>query len=121
MEKASFITSLQAWSTLALTIVGLIFTGLQCRLAFKKRKDELFDRRYAFYLKIRAAWLYTQDESQPEPDVIDWIPFAEEASFLFGDDVAKHIASLADQRHTGAPFFPDADFIKPFEKYLRLK
>jgi len=121
MEKASFITSLQAWSTLALTIAGLLFAGLQCWLAFKRRKDDLFDRRYAFYLKIRAAWLSTQDESQASADIEDLIPLAEEAGFIFGPDISKHIMSLENARHDGSQFFPNDDFIKPFEKYLRLK
>jgi len=49
----------------------------------------------------------------------DWFPLAEEAGFLFGEDIERHISSLADKKVEGSPFFPNEWFVAPFRKYLR--
>lgn len=116
-----------ALSAAALTpivaIAGLLIGTLNYRLSVRKRKDELFDRRYAFYQRARRLWLASGDGAAPEVDpelhFEDLVPMAEEASLLFGEDISKHILSLEGKGHRGSPFFPDADFTKPFEKHLK--
>ena len=70
-------------------------------------------------------WLNTGNGApagqQPWLDTLDLIPVSEEARFLFGEDVAQHIMSLADKEHDGSPEFPNDDFAEPFRKYLTLK
>lgn len=107
--------------TPVVAILGIVFTIRQYQLDCKKRKDELFDRRYAFYQKLREAWLSTHPQgNEQDPTLEDWIPFAEEAGFIFGKDIQEHILSLADRHHDGSTFFPNEDFAKPFRKYLEL-
>ncbi len=105
-------------------VVALLLNLFQYRLAAKRRKDDLFDRRYEFYRQVRSMWLNTGNGAPPGQrpwlDIKDLIPVSEEASFLFGQDIAQHICSLADKKHDGSPFFPDDDFVKPFRKYLSL-
>ncbi len=93
-------------------ILGTVFLGLNWRTNEKKRKNELFDRRYDFYKNLRQIYL-DQDLKHGSLDWSDWAPFAEEASFLFGDDIAKHIMSLETKHHGGFHFFPDENFIAP--------
>ncbi len=85
------------------------------------RRNDLFDKRYAFYQELEDFWLSTVCADSPELDVEDLAPAAVKAEFLFGEDISKHILSLADKRHKGSPFFPDDDFVRPFKKYLKLK
>jgi len=105
-------------------VVALSLNLFQYLLAVKRRKDDLFDRRYEFYRQVRSMWLKTGNGAPPGQqswlDIEDLIPVSEEASFLFGQDIAQHICSLADKGHNGSPFFPDDDFVKPFRKYLSL-
>lgn len=106
--------------------VAALFLGIQnYRLARRRRNDDLFDRRYAFYQRIRSIWLRTGTGAGPEDDPfidpLDLIPIAEEAEFLFGADIAKHILTLNTGGHSGYPDFPEEDFIAPFRKYLSLK
>lgn len=113
---------LSAWLTPIVAIIGVIIASVQVWLAFKKRKDDLFERRYDFYQKLENMWLATRDYENPSyPDVEDLIPWASRAEFLFGGDIADHILTLEEKHHNGSPYFPDDDFVKPFKKYLVLK
>lgn len=84
-----------------------------------KRKDDLFILRYSFYKRLSKAWLSTSDKNEPEMNIKDLIPIAEVGKFLFGEDIEKHILSLAEER-ANHDLFPDGDFSLPFQKYLDL-
>ena len=103
----------------SLAIIGTLITILQFRLARKKRKDDLFKLRYEFYKKISRGWLETSNKDNPPWDVIDLIPASQEAYFLFGEDIRKHILSLDNERASHDQF-PEDDFNAPFDKYLKL-
>jgi hypothetical protein len=111
---------LQALLTPTIAIAGVVIAVLNHLHARRKRKDDLFDRRYEFYKSVRERWMRTGEPEQPCLDVDDVVPIAEEAALLFGNDIAQHILSLEGKGHSGSPFFPNDDFTKPFEKYLRL-
>lgn len=120
LEKT--IDILSACLTPTVAVIGIIIAIIQCRLAFKKRKDDLFDRRYAFYKQIERYWLETSDiATGREPELEGLVSAAQEAEFLFGNDVRDHILSLEGKRHDGSPYFPNEDFVKPFRKYLELR
>lgn len=110
-------------TTIAASVALLTFANY--KLAKRRRKDELFDRRYKLYQEVRALWLATggdtPEEHQIDLDVDCIMPVAEEAGFLFGDDVVKHIYSLSGKRHRGRLGFPEDDFIEPFKKYLKFE
>lgn len=114
---------MELYLTVVTTIVGILgvfFTWIQIHLAKLKRKDDLFNLRYEFYESTSQMWISTCNLEIPELDIVDLIPIAEKASFLFGKDISKHILSLENKR-AGNPFFPDEDFSKPFFKYLKLR
>jgi hypothetical protein len=119
-----WINILSALLTPTIAIAGIVLGILNYLHAQRKRKDDLFDRRYEFYKKVRDWWLTTGTGAPPDQnpfiDPEELIPIAEEARFLFGDDIAQHILSLDESGHSGSSFFPNSDFIEPFEKYLRL-
>lgn len=106
--------------TISISIYSSLLTWLQFRLARKRRIDDLFRLRYKFYKQVSHIWLRTYDTANPTLDIIDLIPLSEEADFLFGKNVSKHIISMVDKRATN-DMFPDNDFTKPFRKYLKLK
>ena len=91
---------------------------MQWRTSERHRQNDLFDKRYELYMRIRSTYL-GQHDGQPL-DIEDWIPLAEEANFLFGEDIRKHVLSLNDKEVSGSPFFPDDWFVRPFAKYLTL-
>ena len=106
--------------TTLVCLLGLLIAGLQVYLTYKKRKDDLFNLRYEFYKNASNIWTSTCNPETPPLDIIDLIPLAEKASFLFGEDIFKHIISLENKTATN-PFFPEEDFSKPFVKYLKLR
>lgn len=105
--------------TIFVGVLGLFFAGLQVIIAKKKRKDDLFNLRYEFYKNVSNIWITTSNLENPSLDITDLIPISQKASFLFGEDISKHILSLANKR---APhdLFPEDDFNRPFVKYLKL-
>jgi len=118
------VTIFAALLTPTIAIAGVILAILGYRLQQRRRQDDLFDRRYAFYQRVRSWWLQTGNGAPPgeDPsiDETDLIPIAEEAELLFGKDIADHIMGLDHAGHMGSPFFPSSDFTKPFARYLRL-
>jgi hypothetical protein len=125
-------SDISSWITLAaaalspiIAIAGVAFAHGNIRLARRRRDDELFDRRYEFYQRLRSMWLQTGNgaphDSDPSVDIEDLIPIAEEAGFLFDDAIAQHVLSLAGDGHSGHPDFPDEWFVTPFRPYLSLE
>jgi hypothetical protein len=109
-------------SGISVIIAVIGFALLQWRSNDWNRKNQLFDKRYKFYQQLREWRLSTQDsEHRYTPDIEDLIPRAEEAGFLFGDDIENHILSLAGKTHKGSPDFPNDDFSSQFRNYLKLR
>jgi len=123
-ELPSWMSTSAAILTPTIAVAALVLAVCNYLLAARRRQDELFDRRYEFYQRVRSMWLATGNGApegvRPWLDTTELIPIAEEAGFLFGRDVSKHITSLADKQHSGCPTFPNDDFVAPFEKYLSL-
>lgn len=127
-EVPSWVGVLSALLTPMIGIVGLALGIYNYWLALRRRRDELFDRRYQFYQRVRSMWLKTGNGARPGQrdwlDMEELIPIADEAEFLFGQDISQHIVSLAEPpfsgRHSGHPDFPNDDFVDPFRKYLCL-
>lgn len=103
-----------------IAIFGSVFIFLEWRTNERRRQNELFDRRYQFYIRIKEIYLNQHNPDSRPLDAEDWIPYAEEANFIFGADIGKHIMSFADRKLSGSPNFPEEQFIKPFRKYLKL-
>ena len=106
-------------ATIFIALLGVVFTFQQFRLAKKKRKDDLFKLRYAFYRKLSNNWVKTHNRNNPTWDRVDLFPISEEANFLFGEDISAHILSLEHKRASHG-LFPDDNFSGPFQKYLKL-
>ncbi len=119
-----------AISTPCIALLAGYFTYSQAKTDELRRKQEIFEIRYAYYNKVRAIYISLhgkKDLPWHYREITDFFDLAEEASFLFGSDIAQHIIEmgnkhLADkietQVHNG---IIDDWFIKPFTKYLSLK
>ena len=105
-----------------LAIAGVIIAFLQWRTNELKRKQELFDRRYAFYQKIRKNY-FDYAVSEENYDKTDFFDLAEEALFLFGSEIEKHIVDIVDHEIPEQVMYGIMDdwFVRPFKKYLELK
>lgn len=120
--QKDWVDYLSALLTPTIAIVAAVITYLQWRTNELKRKQELFDRRYAFYQRLRAIYLSIPHLEIPINDN-DLSDLAEEAQFLFGLEVAKHIVEIERRKIPEQVVHGLVDdwFIEPFKKYLELK
>lgn len=123
----NWVIILQALAIPAIALGGLILAGLSWRTAERKRKNDLFDRRYEFYRRAERAYLVCHQtggihDTLGDPDTFTRL--AEEARFLFGLQIARHVfesetwRDVPDQVKHG---IADERFVKPFDRYLLLK
>lgn len=91
------ITILAALLTPTIAIAGITIGIKNYTLAIRKRKDDLFDRRYNFLKGFEKLWKTTGSENEGATRMcLEWDdikPWAQEAYFLFGKDIAEHIRS----------------------------
>lgn len=119
----TLITILAALLTPTIAIIGIIVGIKNYQLALRKRKDELFDRRYKFLKDFEKLWKTTGLESEGATRMyLEWddiAPWAQEAYFLFGKDIADHLKTYEGKSHDRQFLWvPDSELAKPFEKYL---
>ncbi len=117
-----------AISTPCIALLAGYFTYSQAKTDELRRKQEIFEIRYAYYKKVRAIYIGLHEDLPWHcSEITDFFDLAEEASFLFGNDIAQHIIEMGNKhlankietqvRHG----IIDDWFIKPFTKYLSLK
>lgn len=120
----NWINILTALLVPAIALFGVFIAYMQWHTNELKRKQDLFDKRYSFYKKAREAYIAASSEQYRNTcDITDFFNLAEEAHFLFGVEVAKHIISIGDRNIPEQVNYGIIDnwFITPFEKYLELK
>jgi hypothetical protein len=99
-----------------IAVVGTIIGWLQWRTNERKRKQDLFDKRFALYLK--AVSYYEEvwsDRAGSSPDY-DFKTLYVEASFLFGQDVVDHLKTMTREKKFDIDWFAE-----PFRRYMQLK
>jgi hypothetical protein len=125
-ELPIWVSWLQALAVPAIAFAGVLVAVSGHLLARKQRSDQLFDKRYDFYRSLIAAIEAPQtirpgsviapmDGTSPTLD-----RFAEEAEFLFDDDVARHIRNFRPKSWTIGSTVPP-EFVLPFKSYLRVR
>jgi hypothetical protein len=123
-QELKDIVSLFAASLSPIVAIIAIYIGIKnYKLAERKRKDDLFDRRYKFLKDFEKAWKTTGSESMGATRAsLEWDDleyFAQEAYYLFGKDIADHIRSYEGKSYDQIlPWVPDSELAKPFNKYL---
>ncbi|AZA91775.1 Uncharacterised protein [Chryseobacterium nakagawai] len=116
-------TIFAAYLTPTIAIIGSVLAIQNYRLAKRKRRDELFDRRYKFLLEFEKLWKTTGDPQKGATRMcLEWddiAPFAQKAYYLFGEDIAEHLKSYEGKSFDqNFPWVPDQNLAKPFAKYL---
>jgi|SRR5690606_25208568 len=109
-----------------IAIIGIWISIVNYNLLLRKRKDDLFDRRYKFLKDFERFWKTTGEEkygaTRPYLEWDDLEPWVQEARFLFGKDIAQHIKSYEGKSYKGGlHWVPDTELSKPFNKYLRFE
>lgn len=117
------ITILAASLTPIVALIGIVIGVKNYTLAVRKRKDDLFDRRYKFLKDFELLWKTTGRESDGATRMcLEWDdiePFAQEAYFLFGSEIVQHLKSYDGRSYDQSfPWIPDSELAKPFNKYL---
>jgi hypothetical protein len=51
----------QVYFTITIGLLGILFAALQYRLAYKRRKDDLFRLRFKFYKDLSKIWTSTSN------------------------------------------------------------
>lgn len=120
------ITILSAVLTPLLATVTITSHILNYRLAKKRRNDDLFNRRYQFVIAFEKLWRTTGNEKDGATQMMlewdDLAPFIDEAEYLFGNDIVKHIKSYENKScNDRMTWVPDTKLRKPFRKYLKFK
>lgn len=118
-EPEYWIKILSALLTPTIALIAVYVAWQQWRTAERKRRQDLFDRRYEFF---SGMWgMFSDPIVNPEArplDVEDLLDYTHEAELLFGKDIVKHIFEIPDRQKKGSL---DYDwFIKPFKKYMQL-
>jgi len=111
---------LTALLTPTIALIAVYIAWQQWRTAEMKRKQNLFEKRYAFFQQMwhfYAGHIQNPEKVPPtfEEDLIDYV---HEAEFLFGDDIIKHIFQIP--KNQGKQSLDYDWFSKPFKKYMKL-
>jgi hypothetical protein len=103
-QETSLVAVFQATGFVLAALLASYFAWLNLENSRLKRRDELFDKRYQYYTAIRNyylqncdEWYYSSNEDIDELELgrpLEVVGFANEARFLFGDDIYEHIMSL---------------------------
>lgn len=117
------INLLSAGLTPTIAIIGIYIGIKSYKLEIRKRKDELFDRRYQFLKDFEKLWKTTGPESRGATRMYlgwdDIEPYAQEAYYLFGKDIVEHLKSYEGKSYDQTiSWVPDTELAKPFSKYL---
>jgi hypothetical protein len=103
---------------LAAALIGL----LQWRTAERKRRQDLFDKRYDNFKRAQQFYeecmLSDRGDSHGSFEMRD---FATEAEFLFGPDVGAHMRDVVKNVCSGTHQYDFVWFTSPFKKYLQLR
>ena len=114
----------QALSVPAIAFAGVCIAATNLWLGFRKRRDDLFDRRYDFFRRAVRAWeAAAKSQHETGENVPDWeyrAALANEALFLFGPRLAEHLNNYTKPFDHHVPQLPNEDFVKPFDPYMRL-
>lgn len=112
------IINLFATPAIAAAVAGI--SWMNWRTAERKRQQDLFDKRYDFYLRMKKIYEdFVFNEVDADYDDID--RWRTEAKFLFGQQLADHVASIPEyvEKHPGCHHL--RWFSEPFDRYLMLK
>lgn len=109
--------------TPTIAVIGIFLGVKNYRLGLRRRKDDLFDRRYKFLKDFEELWKTTGLESEGATRMcLEWDdiePWAQEAYFLFDKDIVQHIKSYEGKSYDRSfPWVPDSKLAKPFHRYL---
>lgn len=93
----NLITLLSACLTPTVAFAGIYIASKNYKLSLRRRKDELFDKRYKLLRDFESLWKTTGPEDKGGKIMfLEWDdiePYAQEAYFLFGKDIADHLKS----------------------------
>jgi hypothetical protein len=81
-----------------------------------KRKQDLFDRRFALYKKAVLYYEEIWSEMAGTSPDYDFKTLYVEASFLFGPDVVEHLKTMTRKTKFDIDWFAE-----PFRRYMQLK
>jgi hypothetical protein len=121
MRERDWVDYLQASAGPIIAIGGVLIAWQQHKLNHRKRKDELFDKRYAFYQSVvrvhLGTWPGHNSRDDRELELEDVIDMSIEGRYLFGEEVQNLILKLPEMSASN-PNWADSEVSKPFDKYL---
>jgi hypothetical protein len=130
--------TIKGFSAIGTLVIGLVVAFIawrQWKTAEYKRQQDLFDKRWNFYISAKKRFLdELEEDSKPnyKKDSVkkyienSWIKnLTDEAFFLFGSDIEEHISKnfsqILEKKGKNTIADPAISFRKPFEQYLKVK
>jgi hypothetical protein len=107
---------LSAFLTPAIAVAVGVISWLQWRTNELKRKQDLFDRRFALYQKAVLYYEEIWSDRAGTSPAYDFNTLYVEASFLFGPDVVEHLKTMTRKTKFDIDWFAE-----PFRRYMQLK
>ncbi len=100
-------------------LLGIYIAYQQWQTNERKRKQDLFERRWTFYTELKLLFenLMNSDEAATVFCPTDFCIYnnrADQAKYLFGEDIVEHIFNIQEIAKSGDYNL----FSEPFDKYL---
>jgi hypothetical protein len=91
----TWITYLQALSTPAIAVLAAVIGIMQWRTAHQRAVQDLFDKRYDAYNRIRSIIVEVVTDGTTDPDRrLEFLRRTDRAQFLFGSEVTEYFATV---------------------------
>ncbi len=120
MNEICWIDIFTALLTPTIAIGVMVIAFLQWQTAENLRKQQLFDKRYAFFNRIWGMFsAHIYDPNTAPLETQDLLDYIDEAGFLFGKDIKNHLLAMPKKQKEDSLNYPW--FSAPFAKYMNLK
>jgi len=128
-QAPEWIQIFSALLTPTIAIAGIGIAWLQWCTAERRRKQDLFEKRWEFFNRARKVYeegLRASDEDKPPSDgyiyhTEDFQYLADEAAFLFGPDIEALIWGFGNHFGESATTRDLSWYVTPFKKYMVMK
>lgn len=122
---SNIFTECSSWGSIVAALAALI-AYMQWLTTEKKRKQDLFEKRYEFYQKLKDIYYSLDDKSRPVSycQIEDICGLMSKAEWLFGNDLKVAINDLqcseCDEIDKSLDVLPDK-LEKVFFKYMKIE
>jgi len=117
MNTQLWLTVVNGALTTLLAIAVALIAYAQWQTAEKQRKQDIFEKRYEFYVSFLNCYIAYLSDTNAMEDT-QRVSFINKAFFLFGKDIANHVETLLSKHDKRL----NLDVVNsPFYRYMGLR